>query len=130
MTDKYFYITHKTFPLYRGLLVITITNDLEKLAEYDSYFKDHPIVYAHTVGNHEYKGKQAFQIILNPDSSKRKLYHSTIAHEAIHAANLLLDARGVVITQNNDEPLTYLVDWIIDEVYKYLRKLNLYDKIK
>ena len=52
-------------------------------------------------------------ILLSP---KPKL--GEIAHEAVHAAHFLLKDVGVKITPDNDEPLAYLVQWIVDELTK------------
>ena len=39
----------------------------------------------------------------------------TLAHEATHAAFYILTGAGVKLTSDNDEPLAYLVGYIVDE---------------
>ena len=45
-----------------------------------------------------------------------------IAHECIHAAYTLLDEAGVQISASNNEPLAYLVSFLMEEVDKQLKK--------
>ena len=49
--------------------------------------------------------------------------HSTIAHEAVHAAMYFLCGVGIHAVQQHDEPLAYTVGWCVDEAHKYLRSL-------
>lgn len=41
--------------------------------------------------------------------------HATLTHEALHIAIDQLTHRGVPISQENDEPLCYLTEWIVRE---------------
>lgn len=45
----------------------------------------------------------------------------TLAHEAVHAAHLLLDYAGVVIEPQNDEAMAYLVGFIVKRTGAALR---------
>lgn len=49
---------------------------------------------------------------------------SIIAHEVIHVANRILESRGVEISTSNDEALTYLVSYIIEQIQKKKDVLN------
>lgn len=40
----------------------------------------------------------------------------TMVHEAVHCANHVLMIAGVKTSQNNDEALAYLVQWIFEEM--------------
>lgn len=42
----------------------------------------------------------------------------TIVHECVHLAYEVLCARGVVITRENDEPLTYLVEHFMRQILR------------
>lgn len=46
--------------------------------------------------------------------------HSTLAHEAVHAANFILDRASVKTTYDNDEMLAYLVGFIVDQCAPHL----------
>lgn len=43
---------------------------------------------------------------------------STIVHECVHAAYILLDHIGIELTPMNHEPLAYLTDYLFEEVAK------------
>lgn len=117
-------------PLYRGYLVVVISNDIAKTKElFPKEIFDNNTVYAHCVyGN--YKGQQGFYIVINPFSKYRSIFHGTIAHEALHACSFLLRQRGIEIDASNDEPQAYLIEWITDKVYEVLKKFNYTNKIK
>ena len=40
----------------------------------------------------------------------------TLAHECVHAGNKCLRSRGVITDQINDEPLAYLVSYLMREI--------------
>jgi hypothetical protein len=117
MTESYLHLNAKDIPLFRGKLVLIISNDTEKVKKYLPNFGDRN-VYAHTC-YYDWKGYGSFFIVLNFDNDYRKLYHGTVTHESIHAANMIANDRGVIADFNNDEPLAYLSEWIADEVYKF-----------
>ena len=123
-------VKHYEIPLYRGNLVVVISNDIDKIkALFPADLFNDENIYAHTLyGN--CRGQQDFYIVLNPYSKYRKMYHGTIAHEALHATSFLLDKRGIQIDVNNDEPQAYLIEWVTDKVYETLRINNLLNLIK
>jgi hypothetical protein len=47
---------------------------------------------------------------------------AVIAHEAVHAANYILSDRGVLCDHDNDEPLAYLVEWVVSKVVDALKR--------
>lgn len=104
-------------PLYRGELVIIITNSVKHLKKYIPDWTDKEI-YASTYYA-LYKDKtQGYYIILNFKSPYRKIQHGTIAHESVHAAHFIMKHRGLTVDIDNDEAEAYLVEWITDQVYK------------
>lgn len=117
---KYLHLKELEVPLYRGKLVIILTNDKEKLQKYIPDFEDKE-PYAHT-WLINWKGKQGFVIVLNFDNSYRKIHNGTITHEAIHATHFIAQERGLEADFQNDEPITYLAEFITDEVYKLMKK--------
>lgn len=46
--------------------------------------------------------------------------HSTIAHEAVHAAWRTLDIVGARVDSDNHEALAYLVGWFVTEITKFV----------
>lgn len=47
---------------------------------------------------------------------------SELAHECVHAANMTLGARGIVVNADDDEALAYLVQWIFQHCYKVAKR--------
>lgn len=123
MTEKYFHKKIIEVPLYKGKLVIVITNDSDKL---NKIVSDHDVdseIYAHSFYG-GLNGHQAFVMALNFNHSFSKITHGTITHEAIHIAHYIADYRGFIADFENDEPITYLAGWIANEVYKFIDKHN------
>ena len=108
-------------PLYHGELGIVVTDDLEKLIE-NHGIDPMPIIYGHSFLLNN-KGMQIFLIVLNP-YGKIKVTHGVVSHEAIHIANMIFQRRDIEPDLDNDEPYAYLVEGIVNEVYKFLAKLK------
>lgn len=72
----------------------------------------------------DHDGKMGFFMILN-DKNKTKLSHGLIAHEAAHIADWIAENSGFLINTNNNEPFAYLIEWVVNEVYKYLKELGI-----
>lgn len=122
MDSKYLYKKEIEIPLYRGILIIILTNDKEKILKYLPDFKEER-VYAHCWLK-EWHNKQGYVIVLNFDNDFRKINNGTISHEALHACHFIADYVGIRPDFDNDEVLAYLIDWITDEIYKMLKKYN------
>lgn len=45
-----------------------------------------------------------------------------LLHESVHAANVLLDYKGVAITYKNDEAQAYLIQWVFKNCYSKFGK--------
>lgn len=113
---KYYHKKSVNIPLYKGNLIIILSNDEDRLKKEfpDNWEKDDFVFFY-------YKDDYHYYLIFNFHKADRNISHSNIAHESLHAANVILDSRGVVSDFNNDEPVTYLLEWIINQVYKFAR---------
>lgn len=120
MEKEYLHKKAIKVPLYGGLLVLIFSNSAEKVKEVVEDY-DRIKVYAHS-WYFNYRGREGNAIILNFD--KNKITHGTIAHEALHIANFIADSRGFKPDLINDEPMAYLIAWITNEVYKFMKKNN------
>lgn len=117
---SYLHIKSKTIPFYRGSIVVIISDSKDEIQKIiPEYENDHP--YAHS-WFYNFNGAQGFYMILNFDNKYRKIFHGTIAHEAAHLANMICKERGIKLDTDNDEAYAYLVEWIIDEVYKIIKQ--------
>lgn len=117
---EYLHINAIEIPMYRGYLVIIITNSEDKLLKHLPEFSSN-YIYGHAwLSSH--KDKQAFYMVLNFDSAGGNMTHGTIAHEALHITNFLADQKGFVPDFENDEPLAYIIGWVTDQAYKFIDK--------
>lgn len=119
----YLYLKSLQVPIYRGKLIILISNSLEKINKYLPDF-DVTEIYAHaTLG--DYLSEHGYFIILNFNNKNRKITDGVITHEAFHISNYLLLDRGVKADFINDEAQAYLMEWITDQIYKFINKKGL-----
>ena len=114
---KHFYVKQMSMPIYRGQFVIIFTNDAEKLHKKVSVFEGNEVYASANLDNWE--GIEGFIIALNFDNKNRAITHGCVAHESSHIAHMVLEQRGVIADFINDEPVTYLIEWITDQVYKF-----------
>jgi len=122
LSKEYLHIKATEIPLYRSKLIIVLTNSKDKLSKYlPDFALENDAIYGHAWMDN-YKGFQGFYMILNFDNPYRDLKHGCIAHEAMHLVHYLAEERGFQSDFNNDEPLTYLIEWITDEAYKFINK--------
>lgn len=116
---EYLHITSKKVPLYAGLIAIVLTNSNDKLSKYGLEPEENLFAFC-VPGN--YRSQGAFYCVLNFNNKYGKISHGVIAHEAVHLANFILSDVGVISDYNNDEPLTYLVQWITNQIYSFINK--------
>lgn len=116
----YIHIKEKWIPIYRGKLVIILSNSTQKVKKLIPELLGSS-VYAHTI-NQNWHGVDGYIIVLNFDNQARHIFPGTITHEAIHCAHFLARGRDIIADFENDEPIAYLVEWITDEVYKFVYK--------
>ncbi len=121
---KHLHIKKTDIPLYRGKLVIIITNDDDKLKKYLPDFKG--IIYAHSWNTNvdSYTGVTGYTVVLNFNSPFRDVTLGTIVHEAFHIVNFIAADRGIKSDFENDEALSYLIEWVVEEIYSFIKKCN------
>jgi hypothetical protein len=116
-------------PIYQNALHIVITNNyMEDLAQinkkyFNEFTKEHDVL-----GQNQQRGGSTL-IIINAGKHKKIFKKdweieliATIAHEAFHATNTMMNSFGARPDAMNDEPQAYLLDWIVKEIYKcYLK---------
>lgn len=117
-------------PLYGGKLTICIVDD--KSIDLNDHFKDLPekisIDYAHTflcniIVNR--KLKRSFTLLFNIKNEYAKITNGTISHEALHATDLILYYAGLQLNEHSSEAYSYLIAWIVDNIYRVFNKNNL-----
>lgn len=64
---------------------------------------------------------QNFVIIWSKYKDKSIESLTTLVHESVHAANMILDHKGIPMSLENDESQAYLVEWIFENCYKVLK---------
>lgn len=126
--EKYFHKKAINVPIYVGKLVLILSNDYECIKKELPILENEDYFFAHSVLN-GYKGHTGFFMILNFDYYFTSLKHGTIAHEAVHIADYIFDTVGATHDINNPEPFTYLVAWVTNEVYKFIKSKGMTHKV-
>jgi len=103
-------------PIYHGYLIIIISKNIKKvLKKYKEKTPDNSNDWgATTINRKNKKGMTEYICIFRPDH----LTPMTIAHEAMHLTNRILNDRGISITYDNDEVECYLLGWIVKQIHK------------
>jgi hypothetical protein len=104
-------------PIYGNKVIFLATDNVKNIPKYLDFSYDN--VYAHTIIAYE-KGEEIF-IILN---QKENLSVGVLAHEVIHAANFIFYSRGIKLDIENDEAYAYLVEYLMDKLSKFYKKVN------
>ena len=108
----------KKIPIYRGMLVIIISDDITELKKLDPDFP-YEDIYAHAT-HRDWNDNEGYIVILNPNNTRRGLTYGVVAHEALHLVHYLFDNREMPYTIENDEHACYILEWIVDEIMKVL----------
>lgn len=124
MVKKYIHTKTLQVPLYPCDFVIILSNDYKKIKRILPEYKQkyvHAEAWFDTI-----KDKWSGIVILNLED---KLSHGIISHEALHIINMVATHVKMSHDTDNDESMCYLISWVIDEVYKFIKENNLYDRI-
>ena len=123
MTD-YLHLKEMEIPLYKGSFLVVLSNSLnlvkDKFPKFSEDEEEEKPLYAHSLLT-PYDEFEAFALILNFDSALSKITHGVIAHEAFHIASFIGNNRGFS-SYGSEEPLAYLIEWITNEVYSYMKE--------
>lgn len=111
------------FPLYGGNFWVVVSNDFKEanaVLKSETFSEDD--FYAHTcyrgVMNKALGYEVRTTVLVFNIAHPQGVSSGTMAHEAVHAANTVMEYAGWKHDSSNDEPYAYLVGWIVDEVQK------------
>ena len=119
-------------PIYVGRFDIVITDSVTEYKKVytDNHLESSEYIYGHTIRTRTHKSdKTVWAMVLNFNSDV-PITHGVIAHEALHVTAFILDWVNQDFDHNNHERFTYLIQWITDEVYKFLKQQNLEPRCK
>ena len=123
----YLHIKEVSVPMYYGTFVVVLTNSVELLKKKLPLWSD-DYVFAHTVLG-DWKGWRGHIVVLNFDHEV-KLSYGTIAHEALHATLDICDSVNIVVDFKNQEPVTYLNGWVMDQVMSFCTEKGFHPVVK
>ncbi len=118
-------VVKKIIPLklYGCKVVVTITDDIGK--ELIKFQNKNLINYQKTSVYYGMAipeiGTDRYHVLLN----KKLLDINTIAHEAFHISYEILESLGIEVSKENDEPLAYLLGYIVEEIYGMILKAKI-----
>lgn len=115
------HVSEQFCPLYRIKVFIVLSNSAKKIKSILLDCGEPLPLYAYAVRAISDAGTAVF-LIFNFHKKGTVITPGTIAHESLHAANMILNEVGVQTDQMNDEALTYLTEWIVDEVHDFVEE--------
>lgn len=125
MTEKYFHQKIIDIPVYSCDVTLILSNDQDRVWKIFDWATEKNELFARALQGPYNKKESRWVIILNLNHSKSKLTHGTISHECLHVVNFIMDYKGVVSDYNNDEPECYLLQYMVNKVYDFVKKHNM-----
>lgn len=107
MSEK---IYRTTVPIYGTLLRLVVTDDVKGFAQKNCADNSEPVALTAWV-------KGVLHIVI-PQGKKTI---GVVAHEVVHAAAEVLDHHGAKWNKFNQEPLCYLVGWMMDWINRVVK---------
>lgn len=74
-----------------------------------------------TYARHLWNGEKRLHAIVFSERAVKSRDIGCIAHEALHCANAILEERGIRSPTENDEPLAYMVGWLVRNICEQMR---------
>ena len=106
-------------PIYYAKFIIHITDEIEKVNKITEMNDEE--VYACAIYAEYKKGECGYHVFFNPSLSDPMTY-GIIAHECMHSVFQLFKRRGIEIIFENQEPTTYLLEYLVDQVVKFFKE--------
>ena len=119
--EKHYYEKIIKIPIYKGQLVLVLTNDNKKINKKVPDFKEKTELYGHAL-NMMYEKEASYIIVLNSKHTHSRMTVGVMAREAVYIADFIFANCGITHDLDNDEPLAYLVQWITDELYEFYKE--------
>ena len=114
-----------SLPIYKSGIIVIITKDTKRAAAnvrkwYNGEFEewDADSIAGKTLSKEGYNGS----VIWMRDSPRTPEQIAILAHEAFHATARLMDRLRVPLTYATEETYTYVMEYIVAEVLRQLRK--------
>ena len=98
-------------PLYAGYLKILKVDDIESYCKKEDLYgcgdgACSAVTYSH---------KNCIHLVFENSTD-----HGIIAHESLHATNIILENATIQASYENDEAQAYLLQWVVNMCYKAL----------
>jgi len=119
---------HTIEPYGRRLLIATITSDKELTEIEEKYSVLNELKQLGGVYGVIHEGWNALLIIFNFNTAQTLTY-GMIAHEAMHIVDEIFHSIGHDYDVENNEPGTYLIEWIVNQIFKHMKERKLLNKL-
>ncbi len=108
-------------PIYQGDLQIVFTDEMDSLnRKYKEYNLDDLNNYNALYFHVDSDEGRTYHLVFD----KKKITVGIIAHECLHFVLALAEFKGLELSANADEALSYLLQWAVDECFDALTKLK------
>jgi hypothetical protein len=120
-------------PLYGTHLAFRLLTEEKTLSVKDRYVYtdselEQVVHYGITTTNYNYNKDNAYYkcvtIALNT-SYFEGISHGVIAHEALHATNMILSDAGISFSNESEEAFSHLLSWVVNSIYSVLKSKDL-----
>lgn len=113
-------------PLYVGYFDIVV---MDNTIDFDNVYSEpfsRKEIYGHSIETTSKRDTFIhFVLVLNFNNPMGKITNGVIAHEALHITSYIMDYIGQDFDHNNHECFSYLLQWVTDQVYKFIEDNNL-----
>jgi hypothetical protein len=123
-------LSHHTInPYSYKLIIATIENDKQATDLVEKFSMDDPSV-KRLGGVYKviHEGWSTFLIFLNFNANETLTY-GMVAHEALHVVDELFNSIGHAYDVENNEVGAYLIEWIVNQIFKHLEDRDLLKKL-
>ncbi len=116
-------------PTFQTSLWIVVSNSIPKSIDFVEDIVDHRIIenvsatVAYTYAYQKPSGAYQVMIFITPKSKE-----GTIAHESLHAVNIVHNWHGFKPSYSNDEATAYLLDWVVQKCHNTIDQFKKYEK--
>lgn len=122
IVDDYYREFVIEIPIYKGNLIIMLTNDTSEVIARIMEWDDDKEIFAHSIYT-DWEGTSGYVVLLNFHHDV-PITPGVIAHEAFHITEFILQTKGLPLTEGSSEAYAYLIEWVTNQIYSCIKSLD------